>query len=47
MNVLSFLLFFYQSITLSTHAADGHQVHPGASVVGKASTTGIKISNTP
>jgi len=43
MNFLS----FYQSTMLNSHAVDGHQIHFGGSVVGKASTVGIEISPTP
>jgi len=32
---------------LSSHAEDGHQMYFGASIVRKASTTGIEISPTP
>jgi len=37
---------FYQSTVLSSHAVDSHQ-NFGGSVVGKASTIGIKIWPTP
>jgi len=44
MNFLSFLFFFfYQYISLSNRAMDGHQMYSGGSVVGKASTVGIEI----
>ena len=41
---LSFFLF-YQSTVLSSHAADGHRMYFGGSVVGKDST--IDRENSP
>jgi len=37
---LFFLYFSYQYTTLSSRAADGHQMYSGGPVVGKASTNG-------
>jgi len=50
-NALSFthelsFFIFYQSIVLSSHAEDGHQMYLGDSVVGKDSTCVIGISPT-
>ena len=42
-----FFSFFCQSIALSSHVADSHQMYSGGSVIGKASTIGIEISSTP
>ena len=42
---ISFFLS-YQSIVLSSHTVDGHQMYFGGSVVDKASTVGIGISPT-
>jgi len=46
---MNFIYFFicYQSTVLSSRAVDGHQMYFEGSVVGKASTIGIKISPTP
>jgi len=38
---ISSFFFCYQSIVLGSLAVDGHQMHFGGSVVGKASTIGI------
>jgi len=43
----SFFLSFYQSTVLSSRAEDGYQMYFGGSVVGEASTSGIRISPTP
>jgi len=46
MNLFIFQLL-YHSTVLSSRAANGHQMYFGGSVVGKASTIGIKISIPP
>ena len=40
------LFFIYQFTALSSHAEDGHQMYFGGSLVGKASTIGMRISPT-
>ena len=45
--IATFSSLFYQSTVLSSRAVDGHQMYSGGSVVGKASTIGMKISPTP
>ena len=45
--LMNFLYFFYQYTTLSSRIVDGHQMYPGGSVAGKASTIGQKISPNP
>jgi len=49
MNFLffSFVVFLYQSTTLSSRTVVSIRCAPGGPVVGKASTNGIEISPTP
>jgi len=42
MNFLHSFSFRYQYTALSSRAVDGHQMYSGGSVVGRASTIGIR-----